>query len=78
MAEDIFVERKYHQDVADSFGVSKETIKNLVSNIKKDSGYLKKLHQKDIAHRIKKEQVIESTDKLVNGSNCVTSASVIK
>ena len=78
IAEAVFVERQYHQDVADKFGVSKETIKNLVMNIKKDSGYLKKLNQKDIAHRIKKEQVIESTEKLVNVSNCVTSASDIK
>jgi hypothetical protein len=43
----VLIKKEYHQDVASRFGVSRETIKNLVKNMKKNPGYLRKLHQKD-------------------------------
>ena len=70
----ILVQKEYHQDVAIRFNVSGETVKNLVKNMKKDSRYLQKLHQKDLSLKIKEELVIGSAEKLLKRDNCIKSS----
>ena len=42
MFDDVLVKRDYHDNICSRYNISRESLKTILKNMKKDSGYLRK------------------------------------
>ena len=51
LVEDIYIKKDYHENISARYQISRETIKSLMRNLKRDPSYLRKTYTKDNSRR---------------------------
>ena len=51
LVEDIYIKKDYHENISARYKISRETIKSLMRNLKKDPSYLRKTYNRDNSRR---------------------------